>query len=424
VCTAPTPVCVGGICVECDDDVDCTDAHAPKCDLDLHRCGACDDDGQCTRFDMTCGPAGACVACTPNDPPTQDPVCTTATAPVCGADGMCRACTDHRECDSGACDLATGMCADAADIAYVDHDASGGNTACTAGAKCDSITKGLATNRPYVVMDADAYQEDLALANRVVTLVGYGASTMAQTNGVDALVVTGSSGTVSVFGLTLGSSARGLSCLGSTVSSTASVSLVDVTVSGNSQSGIDVSQCNVVVSASRITSNTGGGGGAGIYIHSGGFDVTNTVIDDNGNAGLYGGVRIDEPRATPQRLDFNTIVGNRAASTGYPGIGCAASTAVAHFDSNIIDGNTGASGGIQVQTGGNCAYDHSVINPTPSGGTGNLTGDPMLDASFHIASGSPATNAGTVSGAPDTDFEHQPRSDGMPDIGADELGTE
>jgi hypothetical protein len=422
VCPAAAPACVGGICVECDDDTDCADPTVPKCDLDLHRCGDCDSDDQCTRFDMTCGPAGACVECTPTDPPTQDPTCTDAAASVCGANGMCRGCQDHRECDSGACDLQSGMCVDPTDIAYVDHDASGGNTTCTAAAKCSSIIKGLATNKPYVVLDGDTYQEDLILTGRNVALIGYGADTTAQTNGADALVVTGNSGQVSVYGLTLRDSARGVSCAGSTVGSTAVVLLVDATVSGNTQSGIDVTQCNVQVQQSRITGNTGGSGGAGIYIHGGGFDVTDDVIDDNGALGLYGGVRIDEPRATPQILHFNTITNNHSGASGFPGIACSSSVAVDPFESNIVDGNTGATGGVQVQSGGACGYDYSLINPAPAG-TQNVEGDPMLDATFHIASGSPARDVGNATGAPAQDFEHQLRTDGMPDIGADEFGT-
>jgi hypothetical protein len=51
----------------------------------------------------------------------------------------------------------------------------------------------------------------------------------------------------------------------------------------------------------------------------------------------------------------------------------------------------------------------------------NLDGDPQLDASYHIASGSLADGAATGTEAPSTDMDGEPRPQGSGDIGADEV---
>jgi hypothetical protein len=62
----------------------------------------------------------------------------------------------------------------------------------------------------------------------------------------------------------------------------------------------------------------------------------------------------------------------------------------------------------------------SVAN-LPAGYTANLAGDPMIDATFHLMTGSPCINAGTAEGAPSVDFEGHARPLGTThDIGPDE----
>jgi hypothetical protein len=416
ICVPPTPECIDGICVECDDDLDCEDAAEPRCDTGLNRCGDCAGAADCERFDplLVCGPAGGCVECEPSDPPTESAACG-APASVCGADGMCRGCEDHRECASGACDLAAGACVDTDDVAYVDANADGGNTACTDTAPCRTIALGLAANRPYVVLDGDSYMEDVAISNRDVTLIGYDADLRAQTNGVDALIIGGTTGDVGAFGLTLHMSQRGLSCVGGTTTSTASVTLVDALVQDNTSRGIRALDCDLTMDSTRVIANPGGG----LEINAAGFDITNSVFFDNGNNGTFGAIDIDDPRpGSPRRLAFNTIVGNRSGAVGFPGVACVSSTTLPTFHSNIISDNTGSTGGVQVSAT-NCSYQDSLINPAFDG-DGNVTGDPGLDGTFHIAAGSPAHDAGRANGGVAVDFEGDLRDD-APDIGADEL---
>ncbi|MFO0867410.1 MAG: Calx-beta domain-containing protein [Pirellulales bacterium] len=51
----------------------------------------------------------------------------------------------------------------------------------------------------------------------------------------------------------------------------------------------------------------------------------------------------------------------------------------------------------------------------------SLLQDPLLDAQFHLAAASPARDAGLAAWLPAGDFDGHARSDGMPDIGADEF---
>ena len=51
----------------------------------------------------------------------------------------------------------------------------------------------------------------------------------------------------------------------------------------------------------------------------------------------------------------------------------------------------------------------------------NLTGDPLVNASGHLTTGSPCINKGTATEAPATDLDGAPRTNGPPDIGADEM---
>src|SRR6185437_1368854 len=77
----------------------------------------CTTDSDCAGTTSTpvCDTGGGiCVQCIA---PDKTSACTD-TAPVCGTDNQCHACTAHSDCASGAC-LADGSCADEDDVAYV-----------------------------------------------------------------------------------------------------------------------------------------------------------------------------------------------------------------------------------------------------------------------------------------------------------------
>jgi len=71
------------------------------------------------------------------------------------------------------------------------------------------------------------------------------------------------------------------------------------------------------------------------------------------------------------------------------------------------------------------ATDHTTVAAinalTAPQAAANLAADPLLDATWHLMSGSPCINAGTATEAPPEDFEGNPRPGGAAiDIGHDE----
>jgi hypothetical protein len=418
-CVAPTPACVDDICVECDGDSHCESPTAPVCDLGLHRCSDCSGPSDCERFDghPYCAPFGACTECLPEDPVAESVDCGTTT-PICGTDGVCRACTDHRECASGACDLAVGSCVDPSDIAYVEYMASAANTTCTATSHCDSVLKALATSRPYIVIaptpGTEPYAEDISIMGRSVSLIGYGARFTALLNNSPALAVTGTGADVSVYGMTFENSEIGIDCY-VTPGNNASLALVDVVSQDHDQLGVHASECDLTLARSRVRRNAGGG----VQAQTSRVDITNTIVDGNGTAtAVVGGVELYRPKPG-SRFAFNTIAGNVATPTLPGGVACDALSAVPALHSNIIFDNLGQS---QVDGQPNCVFEYSLVIPEISG-TGNISGDPALDGEYRLTSGSAAVGAANPDSqaiVPD-DIDRQPRPNGAPDIGADEL---
>jgi len=69
----------------------------------------------------------------------------------------------------------------------------------------------------------------------------------------------------------------------------------------------------------------------------------------------------------------------------------------------------------------NVGTNWTMLSQIPPGYSNNLTGDPRIDASFHLMSGSPCIDAGSSESAPATDFEGDSRPQGSAhDIGPDE----
>ncbi|HWU89756.1 MAG TPA: right-handed parallel beta-helix repeat-containing protein [Kofleriaceae bacterium] len=167
----------------------------------------------------------------------------------------------------------------------------------------------------------------------------------------------------------------------------------------------------VTIGSSVIAGNTGTRGGLDI---DGIFSISNNIISANGNpATTLSGVRLGSSTGTFQ---FNTVADN--ATTGLDlGIACSAPFAISN---NILTGNT-ANG---------CAVTYSLTDAPVLSGMGNKTGDPMfikltdpLDPTFYrILSGSAAKDSADPAATSTVmkDIDGQARSDGKPDMGADE----
>ena len=134
----------------CLTSAECTTDDKPICGSD-GVCRACEGSGDDTvcaakgakRCVTTGANKGVCAACDPVPANSENADCVAAmsTTPVCNASAVCVACTAHSQCGSKVCNFATGACTPAGDIAYVDN--ADGDTS-----KCDDATTDSKT-KPY-----------------------------------------------------------------------------------------------------------------------------------------------------------------------------------------------------------------------------------------------------------------------------------
>lgn len=109
----------------CTADEDCMDPMLPLCDTTNSECVACDafgasGDAKCAGLDpmVPICMDGRCVACT-----SENPVACDDQLLLCnGATNSCVGCTEHGQCRSEACELATGRCFPEDLVLHVDGD--------------------------------------------------------------------------------------------------------------------------------------------------------------------------------------------------------------------------------------------------------------------------------------------------------------
>src|SRR5262245_37636807 len=130
----------------------------------------------CTRNPNYCPGANANDNCAEIDAAIDGPpACASnlecsAAAPVCGADGACRACARHDECASAVC-RPDGACAAEAEVAYV--AAGGSGAACTRAAPCGTLAAGLDAMRPLIKLAAGTVKDTqpTVIEGRVVAIL-------------------------------------------------------------------------------------------------------------------------------------------------------------------------------------------------------------------------------------------------------------
>ena len=224
-----------------------------------------------------------------------------------------------------------------------------------------------------------------------------------------------------ITGNTAYSSGGGIDCYSS------SPVITNCTITGNTATfggGIYCWVSSPVITNCTISRNTTDYDGGGIYcIYSSSPVITNCIISVN-SAGYDGG-GIYCIYFSPTVITNCTIFGNTASQHG-GGIYCSASSPTVKNSILWEDAAT---------VGGNEIYpDSSTITVTYSdvqggwAGTANINADPLFVGiwNLHLQTGSPCENTGTTAGAPQYDFEGNPRlapvgGDNMPDMGADEL---
>ncbi|MCA1665264.1 MAG: right-handed parallel beta-helix repeat-containing protein, partial [Myxococcales bacterium] len=346
--------------------------------------------------------------------------------PFCDAGThACRGCIADLECPSLVCDLTPGSanhgsCVPTASVEYVDKSAPAGGTGLTPTTARQKIQDAInhatgGDNRPYVHIAAGSYNENVGVNNgAVVYLVGADGVVVRPTN-MDALgAMNGGSLTIRNLVATA-PSGNGGNCQG------ASFKAYDSQFVGSSQNGVYSSNCDLLLDGVWVDSNVG----SGVYVNAGNFQVLNSIITRNSNSGGF--YQVANGAST---VFANNTVADNSASGSSAGVACPLNASTLIVRNTILYNNKGTAGSVIGET--NCAGEFDASDDASAGpqSTVDLTnnkkpgfkgGTPVSPDSYHITATSPCRHEATPLYAPDHDFDFEPRSSTMPDIGADEV---
>jgi parallel beta-helix repeat protein len=223
--------------------------------------------------------------------------------------------------------------------------------------------------------------------------------------------------------------------------------------------GIYWDSCSSTISNCEVLDNVAGtqyaDHGGGIYLKRGRPIISNCLIDGNETADDGGGMRVESQATIVNCIITNNVANNKGGTVSGGGVcflgGYSATMINCTISKNFAPsggGGIGNYGTPTITTIRNCIiwdnpkqeiYKHSgTLHITYSdvkggwSGTGNIDVDPLFNdpdnGDFHLWDYSPCIDRGTDEGAPDLDFEGDPRWDhpDMPndpsiiDMGADE----
>ena len=391
----------------------------------------------CTA-DQTCAADDICVDCTVGNN-HQSADCTSPATSVCDTTRACRACAADTECDSKFCDH--GACAPAAQVLFVRPDGNDVDNNCLAIATpCKTVTHALGevptsgaepnTSRRYIkLMTAATYVEPgvVMIDDKTVVIVGAPVvgterSVLDRTNNGITMEIKGGADVrlerLAVANAT-GNAATGIFCR-----EDAKLVADNIEVTNNTGLGIEGNTCVLTLRNSIVSRSVVGG----VSVTAARVVIVNNVIVDNGGntTSSFGGLRIDVGVDPTSVIQSNTIVGNHAAVSD--GVTCIIPELT--ILNSIIHGD-----GLKARVSGACVFDHTLYGPDDPGNLlGTTRGNmavPMLasfmfqaPADYHIKAGSVARGKGTLVGlAPEAakDLDGQPRPQGAPDVGADEI---
>ncbi|MDQ3365111.1 MAG: right-handed parallel beta-helix repeat-containing protein [Myxococcota bacterium] len=200
------------------------------------------------------------------------------------------------------------------------------------------------------------------------------------------------------------------------IESNATSQITDSVIADNRMLGVSAIISRLGVHRSLVFGNRAGG----LSSIGGTYDVTNNFVSRNGNnaSAAFGGMRLESTQAG-NRAAHNTIVDNNCDVNATPvlsgGFFCTGGSAPNNL---ILDNSRGNASLENAQTGGTCNFGGSLIAESALGffvSLGSLT-----PADYHLVAPNAAVNGGVTGNITD-DIDGQARSDGMPDIGADEL---
>lgn len=418
-----------GYCVDhgdcegvCDESTSlCAACHAVSCVARGDRRDVCDES------------TGACVECLGSDDCDPDlPVCENRACRACASDAECAARAGETG-EVGVC--VAGACLRYADVLVVDREA------CTTGTEDGSA------ERPYCEIQAavDAFQP--ATHRAILIKPGPAFQTYRNVRIEKSVVVVGAVGgrrpTVSAYinsdpalqvsGAGIDATVRRLEIDGGGIDPAANKPTAWCVAATCRFQEVEIHDGNVAVAATNGAmleldrAYLYDGQVYGLRTTSSSFRVTNSIFYRNGRGRSgtipsYGAAWLGDAPASGMSVrifSHNTLFANDAQGGGQTGgVTCEAPTTVL---SSILWQNS------QAEVTG-CRVEYSVIDDSSfDDKDGNSDEDPRFvsittfPGGLHIASDSPARDAGKPEGAPLHDHFGQPR-DATPDIGADEYG--
>lgn len=205
----------------------------------------------------------------------------------------------------------------------------------------------------------------------------------------------------------------------------ADVALIDNEIRNNVAQawggGVDVDCCGgtaPLIAQNLIVDNDGGHSGGGVRVESTNVRLVNNIVAGNQatqGAGVWLGGGASYP--VDAALTHNTLVGHSAGGEGIWVNAHVTATLVNNLLAGYTTGITNTA-----PASSTLLADHTLFwnADDPITGANSVLADPLLDATYHLTSGSPARDAGTVVELT-TDVDGDPRPVGAYDIGADEF---
>jgi hypothetical protein len=349
---------------------------------------------------------------------TDTPICDQSTG---SAHDTCRGCSGDSECvgSDGTC-LPTGACGGNDVAAYVGPTGSDTND-CSSETPCATVGHAVtATTKMYVVLTGTAPDDGISI-DRTVTVLGRASAVLTRTSTLGP-VVTVTGGDVSFATLSIENAQGVTSGDGIITSSTGTVTLDQVTVTGCTRYGVNASAGKVVMARSQIAHN----GAGGVTLTNTSFDIENCFVNSNGttNVSAFGGVSITNSPSTSDTIAFTTIADNHAAAATSGGILCAQPTNALAMANDVVANNDPTN--VQV-FGANCGYTFTDTYPgSVITGAMNRADPPLFEdeegENFHLGSTSTLIDKADPGATLPIDIDGQSRPQGSArDMGADEF---